>query len=342
VYLLAAVCGLAVALRLIVLYYFGNGQDGNPVDIYYVDQQAARQIVELRDPYLYTGYTNHYGASLILVYLPLVPIYFAPFVLAGVDVRYGAIIADVVTILAIYVIAGSLRRNNQGHPWAPLLASTAFALMPVSIWLSAAVGSNLMIGTMFFVVGLAAMSADRRSLAGFSFGLGLAADQLVIVLFPALAAYLLTRRDFRTLFVSLVVSLAIVLPFVALGPSQFVHDVAVFQFVRPLQQNGIWSLYSLVLSGTGIEVPLYVRVAIFLVCAGLVIWKLRKTEKELLAGLVLLGGVSAFVLPVDGFWSYFLLPITVACALLPPARRVQRGWENTNSKIAEGQRPNTT
>jgi hypothetical protein len=100
--------------------------------------------------------------------------------------------------------------------------------------------------------------------------------------------------------------------------AQFLHDAVLFQFTRPLQQNGTWSLYSLVLSGTGFEMPVSVRVAIFIACTGVVACILRRTEKELLTGLIVLGTVGAFVLPVDGFWSYFLLPIMVACALIPP------------------------
>ncbi|MDG6926297.1 MAG: hypothetical protein JRN09_07050 [Nitrososphaerota archaeon] len=317
-YALSAICLAAVVLRLVVMYYFGNGQDGNPVDIYYVDQQAAKQILDLRDPYLYSGYTNHYGGSVIFVYLPLVPIYFTPFVLAGIDIRYGAIAADVITILTIYLIAGSIQRTNQGYPWVPLLASAVYAVMPISIWLTAAVGSNLMVGAMFLSCALAAITVERWSLAGLVLGLGLATDQLLIILFPVFVTYFLSRRDPKTPLISVAVSLVVILPFVVPGPAQFLHDAVLFQFTRPLQQNGTWSLYSLVLSGTGFEMPVSVRVAIFIACTGVVACILRRTEKELLTGLIVLGTVGAFVLPVDGFWSYFLLPIMVACALIPP------------------------
>ena len=70
---IALIFALAMAVRIIAIPYFGNGPDGNPVDIYYVDREAAQLILELKDPYLYSNYTNQIGELVTFAYLPLVP-----------------------------------------------------------------------------------------------------------------------------------------------------------------------------------------------------------------------------------------------------------------------------
>jgi uncharacterized membrane protein len=318
VYTLALICVLAVSLRVVVIPYLANGSNGNPVDVYYVDTEAARLVLGLQDPYLYSHYTNHYGGVVELAYLPLIPLYLAPFALPGADVRYGAVTADVVTVLAIYSISGSLLGRRFSNSWIPFEGTIVFATLPISIWLTGIVGSNVMIGSMFLMVGLTALLRGNRLAAGLCLGLSLATIQFAVILFPIVAAYCLRNRNLKTPVVSILVASAIVLPFLLYSPSKFVYDVLLFQVERPLQQNAIFGLYYLVYSSFGFGPGTYLRATLFLIPAGVVTYLFSNERKRVLIGSAIVGAWGAFVLPVDGFLSYFLLPITISCALIPP------------------------
>ncbi len=154
-YLLALISAFAVLVRLIAIPILGNGL--NLADIYYVDREAAKLVLELRDPYLYSNYTNHYGQIVTFAYLPLIPIYYAPFVLIHLDVRYGSIAADVASIVAMYFIAKSTLSKVEERSLIPFSGIIAYAVLPTSIWLTSGAGTNMMIGSMFLVVALATL-----------------------------------------------------------------------------------------------------------------------------------------------------------------------------------------
>jgi hypothetical protein len=321
-----------------VIPYFGNGLNGNPVDIYYVDREAATLILRLQDPYLYSNYTNHIGGIVTFAYLPLVPIYYAPFILIGADIRYGSILADFIIMVALYFIGRSTLRTIFSKSLVPFSGSVAYAILPTSIWLSAVTGSNMMIGSMFLMVALAFL-LERKNIASSIFlGLALGTDQFMILIFPVIALYFLRNRQPKPVLVTTLVSGAIVLPFFLYSPSKFVYDVLLFQFERPLQSNGLFSLYGLLYATTGFEIGTLYRLIIFLIPTAVSTFLFSKTKTRMLIGIAVMSALGAFLLPVDGFWNYFLLPMTMICALVPAiltrsSHAEQTSWRH--SKMGE-------
>jgi uncharacterized membrane protein len=308
---------LAVLLRLLAIPYLGNGTSGNPVDVYYVDTEAAKLIANLKDPYLYSNFTNHFGSTVVFAYLPIIPIYFAPFALIGADIRLGSIVADVVALLAIYFIVKSTSIETQNKEWLTFLGPVLYALLPVSILLTSVIGSNMMIGSMFTLAGIAALFDERKILAGVLLGSAVATNQFVILVLPVIVVYSVRNRNIRTPILAIIVASAIILPFFLYSPSKFLYDVIVFQFERQVQQNGPLSLYYVTYTGAGVAVSTFLRFTIFLVPAAVVTIVLSRTKEGLLWGVAIISALGAFVLPVDGFWAYFLLPVSIGCALAP-------------------------
>jgi uncharacterized membrane protein len=310
----------AVILRSIAIPYFGFGYIKDPVDVYYVDREAAKLILLFRDPYLYADFTNRFGQVVTFSYMPLIPVYFAPFALMGWDIRYGSIIADVVVLVALYFIIRSMADKHERQPvWTPLSGSLAYALLPISILLTSVLATNIMIGIMFLVAGIATLFYNRWTLSGVLFGLALATNQFIIVVLPIVAIYCLRRSNLRPVMVSMLMAGAVVLPFLLYSPSSFLRDVIYFQFQRPLQTNGSWSLYYVIYTLTGYSLGTPFRILIFGLPAGLVTFLFSSSKKRLLIGLAIVLSLATFVLPVDGFWNYFLLPATIVCAIVPIA-----------------------
>jgi hypothetical protein len=297
-YLLGIVCAAAILLRLIVIPFLGNGLHGNPVDVYYVDREAARLIIDFQNPYLYSNYTNHLGEIVTFAYLPMVPICYAPFVL-------------------IYSLGRSLLGGTKTQMRVVLSGPVAYAILPISIWLTSVAGTNMMIGSMFLFLAFATLVKDKDLAAGMLLGIALVTNQFVILVYPLIVAYLLRSRKFKALLVSIGTSCAIIVPFVLYSSSNFIYDTFLFQFERAAQQNGIWSLYNLVYSTTGYQIPVFLRIFAFLILASITIVLFSNSKVRMLVGIGVLSALGAFILPIDGFLNYFLLPATVLCAILP-------------------------
>ncbi|MDA4113487.1 MAG: hypothetical protein OK474_05530 [Thaumarchaeota archaeon] len=333
---IALIFALATAVRIIAIPYFGDGLNGNPVDIYYVDREAARLILELKDPYLYSNYTNQIGGIVTFAYLPLVPVYYAPFVLIGADIRYGNILADLIITAALYFIGKSSSRTTSSRSPVLFSGSLAYAVLPTSIWLSAVTGSNMMIGSMFLIVALAfLLEGNHYILSSIFLGLALATNQFMVLVFPLVALYCFRNRQLKPLLTTILVSGAIVLPFFLYSPSRFAYDVLLFQFERPLQSNGLFSLYGLLYATTGFKIGTLYRLIVFLVPAAFSTFLFSKTKTMMLVGIAVVSALGAFLLPVDGFWSYFLLPMTMICALVPAVLTKSPHSEQASSRSSK-------
>ena len=116
---------------------------------------------------------------------------------------------------------------------------------------------------------------------------------------------------------SLLVGAGIVLPFFMQNTFRFIYDVILFQFQRPLQSNGVFSLYSLVNTTTGISLSSWIRVTLFLVATLIAVICLRRKKLLLVPLMGTLLFLGAFVLPVNGFWNYFLPGATFLIAGIP-------------------------
>ncbi len=307
----------AILLRLIATLYFGFGLVKYPVDVYYVDREAAQLILLFRNPYLYSDFTNRIGHVVNFSYMPVIPIYFAPFELLGWNIRYGIIVADVVILVALYFIASSLLGKTERQlAWIPLTGPIAYALLPISILLTSVLGTNKMVGSMFLVGGIAGLFYKRWILSGVLLGLALATNQFVIFVLPIIAVYCLRKSNIKPALVSILLAGAIVLPFLVYSPSSFLQDAVYFQFQRPLQTSGSWSLYYFVYILTGYRLVTVLRILVFAIPTALVSAVFSSGRKRMLTGIAIVLSLAAFVLPIDGFWNYFLLPSTIVCAIV--------------------------
>jgi hypothetical protein len=306
--LIFVIVAIGVILRLISIPAFANAPH-SPVDVYYVDNQAIKLLLEFKNPYT-QPLTVHGGQPSLFAYLPMIAIYYAPFYLLG-DIRFGSIVADILIMFSVYWIAKSISKG------AAFFAPLAYAVLPFSIWLTSVASTNIMIGTSFLTLSIAALLKKKYLVAATLLGVALATNQLVALTLPLIIYYLWAKRKLLHFLFSLLVSAGIILPFILADPLRFIYDVLTFQFERPLQSDGPFSLYSLIFGITGQSLESWIRVGLFLT-AGLIALVLltRKTSFFIpLMGTVLLLG--AFILPVNGFWNYFLPGAAFFCAILP-------------------------
>jgi len=306
-WLLATIIVLGITLRLIVLVFIAPAY--LPIDVYVVDQQAPRTILNLQNPYDYIFSVHHY-TLVTFAYLPLVSIYYVPFLVFG-DIRYGNIFADVLIMFALYWIAKSF--NCKTSIYAPFV----FAILPISIWLTSGAATNMMIGTAFIMLSLAMLLQKRFLFSSVLFGLAIASNQLVALTLPLFGYYFWRQDKLKAFLPSLLTATAITLPFFLASPSKFIYSTVLFQFVRPLQADGRFSLYSILATSFHIQLNTVVRVVLFVVPYLLVaFWSRQRKDLYVLSiGVILFW--AAFVLPVDGLYNYFLPSLAVLCLVFP-------------------------
>ena len=296
-YFIFVIVAVGVLIRVISIPLFA-AVPYNPVDVYYVDNEAAKVILDFQNPYSQSLVAHGYALNMF-AYLPMVPIYYAPFYLLG-DIRLGSIFADILIMFSLFFIAKSI--NHGAAFFAPL----AYAILPFSIWLTSVASTNIMIGTSFLTISIAALLKKKHLVSAIFLGLALATNQLVFLALPLIIFYFWGERKISYFFGSLAVGAGIVLPFFMQDTFRFIYDVILFQFQRPLQSDGVFSLYSLINTTTGFSLASWIRVTLFLVATliGLVCLRRKKLLLVPLVGSLLFLG--AFVLPVNGFWNYFL------------------------------------
>ncbi len=295
-------------IRVISIPLFANAPY-NPVDVYYVDNQAAKLILDFQNPYSQNLIAHGYALNMF-AYLPMVPIYYAPFYLLG-DIRLGSIFADILIMFSLYFIAKSINRG------AAFFAPLAYAILPFSIWLTSVASTNIMIGTSFLAVSTAALLRKKHLAAAIFLGLALATNQLVFLALPLFFIYFWRERKILYFLGSLLVTAGIVLPFLLQDTFRFIYDVILFQFQRPLQINGIFSLYSLINTTTGLSLTSWIRVALFFAATLIAVICLRRKTLLLVPLIGTLLFLGAFILPVNGFWNYFLPGATFLIAGIP-------------------------
>lgn len=307
IWLLAIIIILGVALRVAVLVFIAPFYP--PIDVYVVDQQAPRTILNLQNPYDYIFSVHHYTLT-TFAYLPMVSIYYIPFLVLG-DIRYGNIFADVIIMLALYWIAKSFNCKTAVY------SSFAFAVFPISLWLTSGAATNMMIGTAFIMLSLAMLLQKRFLFSSVLLGLAVASNQLVALTFPLFGYYFWRQGKFKAFLPSLLTATAITLPFFLLSPSKFIYSTILFQFVRPLQADGRYSLYSIIATSLHVQLNTIIRVILFIVPYLLMaFWSRQRRDLFVLSiGVILFW--AAFVLPIDGLYNYFLPSLAVGCLVFP-------------------------
>ena len=307
-YLIFVIVAIGVLIRVISIPLFAS-VPYNPVDVYYVDNQAAKIILDFQNPYSQNLIAHGYALNMF-AYLPMVPIYYAPFYLLG-DIRLGSIFADILIMFSLFFIAKSINRG------AAFFAPLAYAILPFSIWLTSVASTNIMVGTSFLTVSTAALLKKKHLVSAIFLGLALATNQLAFLALPLIIFYFWRENKISYFFGSLIVGAGIVLPFFMQDTFRFIYDVILFQFQRPLQSNGVFSLYSLIYTTIGISLSSWVRVTLFLVATLIAVICLRRKKLLLVPLMGTLLFLGAFVLPVNGFWNYFLPGATFLIACIP-------------------------
>ena len=298
---------LGVSIRLIAISYFADTQF-KPVDVYYADTQAAQLILGFKNPYSHT-YFIHDSID-VFAYLPFVPIYYAIFIPMG-DIRYGSIFADVLIMLSVYWIAKAFRRGNS------FLAPFAFAIFPISIWLTSVASTNIMIGCSFFALSIAALTKERYYASAGLLGLSLAANQLTMLALPLVGSYFLKQRKLHAFVLAILIPIAIFLPFLLISMHNFVYQVVLFQFERSLQSDGMFSLYGLIWSFSGFQLQSWIRITIVLAVIMAIVFSYVKKPQFFIPFTGLLLFLSAFVLPTNGFWNYYLPACAILYSIIP-------------------------
>jgi hypothetical protein len=301
---------LGILIRLSAISLFAHTKY-LPVDVYFVDTQSAQAVAGLQNPYSQVFSVHGYSTQL-LAYLPFMPVYYSPFFILG-DIRYGNIFADVLIMISLYYISSANKMRF------PLYTSIFYAIFPLSIWLTSIASTNMMVGTAFLLLTVAAALGQRYFWSSVFLGIAIATNQLVFLAVPILLWYFLERQKITFFFVSLFVSFLIIFPFFFSGPSVFYGDVVGYQLARPLQSDGLYDLNGLVNLVFGSQLSTIDRFFVFLGASVVLLHLIRKKSERLIASIAVVLSVGAFVLPVDGFLNYYLIPATVWICLVPQA-----------------------
>jgi hypothetical protein len=305
---LSIVVLLGVAIRLAAIALFANTKY-LPVDVYFVDTQSAQAIVGFQNPYSHVFFVHGFNTQL-LAYLPFIPIYYSPFYLLG-DIRYGNILADVLIMISLYYISTSYNMRF------PLSSTIFYAVFPLSIWLTSIAATNMMVGTAFLLLTVAAALEQRYFWSSVFLGIAIATNQLVFLAAPIIVWYFWKQHKITFVSFSIFASILIILPFLFSGPSIFYGDVLGYQLGRALQADGMYNLNGLVNLTSGWQLPTIVRFIIFFGASAPLLGLIRKNREWLVESIAIVLTVGAFVLPVDGFLNYYLIPATAWISLVP-------------------------
>ncbi len=253
------------------------------------------------------------GGERVFAYLPFTALYLIPFYLLG-DVRLGFLAADAVIGFSIYKLGGR---------WSTL-SSLVFLLMPFTIIFSTLYVNNSLVSMAFLSLFLLFEKLGNRLSAAIALGVSLASIQLAWLLFPFLAYYMFRDRRVRDLAVSVIVPVAIMLPFAIWSFSDFISDIILFQFARPtlnfitttgpLGYSINPSLNGFLLLFTNSTLPFFVRLGAMVILLPVFLMRARSLSDILLRG-GLFTLISVFVLPNNFFWAYAELPFLVFLAL---------------------------
>jgi hypothetical protein len=306
-WLLTFVLIIGIGIRIATMIFVSPSF--KPVDVYIVDEQAPRILLQLGNPYSYSFHVHDYQLN-VFAYLPMVPLYYVPFYVLG-DIRFGNIFADLLIMIAAYWIAKSVNRGIA------IFASLTFAVLPASVWLTSVTSTNIMIGAAFLMLSFAALAQKKYSVGAVFLGMGIASNQLVAVLLPLFGYYYWCNQKLSRFMLSLAVSVTIILPFLIASPTNFLYSVVEYQFVRPLQSDGPFSLYSILKQTTGILLNSPVRVLIFTIPLAFAAFQSGRRLNLLILSSAITLLLAAFILPINGLWNYFLPSFAVWSGLCP-------------------------
>jgi hypothetical protein len=239
-----------------------------PSDVYYAQHIGAEYLVRGENPYA-GEYANpqspgdHFDSGAPF-YPPLPLLLGAGFRAAGLDVRLGNAVCDLVAALVLLVAGGMRGERLLGaflaaaylhYPRVPAVMELAW----YEPMLAAAFGVGLLLVARGWKVGYAAL------------GLGFSGKQYAVVMFPAL---LKAYRGRRLLLViaTAAVSVGVVLPLLLLAPQAFFYRVVSYHLNLPLRMDGV-TIRALLKHEFGVDAPGWLMASAAIAVIGLVTWR---------------------------------------------------------------------
>jgi len=223
--IVTAICALGLFLRLILSPVEGYGFDIG------VNQGWAKSAVQLG---LAKSYSEQVDGNMLPNYPPLSLMVFAStghlyqfFVSPEYDksrvenrvfIKFPSILADIITVVLLFLIVAKWRGRKAGY-----IAAAVYALHPAVIYDSAVWGQTDSLYTMFLVACLGALSMQWNAAAGALIALAFLTKTQAIILIPLVAFVLLMRgwkATGKAALAAIVVTVLVLIPFISDGGLQ--------------------------------------------------------------------------------------------------------------------------
>jgi hypothetical protein len=274
-------------------------------------QNAPRFLLQGENPYA-TDYPSPYGTERAArfhindapnprppTYPPLTVLTGLPAILLGLDARWMNVLAEVAAAVLILLAAYRRGRGDLG-----LLASALYLSLPRSAFMIEQAWFEPQLAAL---LGLVLLAAPRRPwLAGVALGGFFAGKQYALALLPSLVMGL--RRSPRVLWIGLAVAAAVIAPFFAWSPHDFLQIVVTGHLHRPVVYHAL-TLAALLKNAMGLTVPSMALWGLAAVLLGMLAWKTPPHEKRR-TGLWLAAALLVFCLcHTQGFPNYYYLAL---------------------------------
>ena len=303
------VLATAFALRLVLILILPPS-----TDVFYVNREAVSALLAGENPYTHVftsvpSYLMTPNSQDVYAYLPSTLLFYLPFYF--IDIRVGNAVADLLVALSIYLI----RRELFGD--RGILAPAIYLFFPPFILFTSYYSNNVAIPASFALLSIYMLLKGREGLAGLFLGISLSSLQLSFLLLPLLFYYCLKKGTLKPIYISLLTFSAIVIPFFAQNPDEFVRDVLLFQLQRPalpfLSREALNLSLSGLLAPLGVGIPLSIR-AVLAAIPLLFLFPLSTRPKGLVLSLAIFSSLSTFLLPNEVFGHYYLIPFSLYLA----------------------------
>jgi hypothetical protein len=282
------------------------------IDVYYYNAQAVGYLLRLVDPYgaayVVPPALATAGAANVFAYVPGVFAFILPAgLVAGTSV--GLSVGDLAAALGLYLLPSG-RRN---------IWPAAYLLFPPVVLFSTSFLNDAIPAIAFISVAIALEARGRPLAASLLLGLALASSQEAWFFFPVYAYYLLRRKRYLHVVLSLATASAVLLPFFAWDPSAFIQNTVLFQFERapvPFLSTGPFGLtvnpsMQGILLSAGASAPLPLRAGLAVASLLLVLWRVGRGLPSMLLAGATFTSVSLLLLAGQFFWSYLELPFVL-------------------------------
>jgi len=189
------------------------------IDVPYVNEAAVGALLQFRNPY-----NELFFSRIVYNYPPFSLLYYTPFVVIG-DLRYGNLVADVLTAAGIFLM------GVKGHrPVLGAMVASLFSLSSLSM-VTTYYGNNHMVTASFLVLTMLALVYKRPGVAGCLSALSALTTQLGALAVPFVLYHAYTIGKLRrVLLAATATASCILLPFAATSKNLAYNLVGFFVF----------------------------------------------------------------------------------------------------------------